>query len=255
MKRNVIGALLLLLGLSGCNYPARAIPADRMEKLTTPTSTDVPAPPDSMAPLVLPSDTPAPSPTGSPTPTQDLTPASMQSAGGDLLCRFGPGLRYGVGGSLQAGTQVVITARNGAGDWFQFELPGFPGKYCWVFGNDVEMTGNLSALPIAEAPFSFVTNVSVLLDPLVFEPTTCVFPLTFNVTFSIETIGPTFVTFQRSQSNGMSAPSETVEFTESGAKVYEDYLQVDAAGEHWFRVSVSSPNAISGQGAGTVVCP
>jgi hypothetical protein len=179
----------------------------------------------------------------------------MFSTSDDLLCRFGPGLRYGIGGSLLGEVRVPITARNGAGDWFQFELVGFPGKYCWLPATEVEVEGNLSQLAIAEAPASFVTNVSVLLDPLVIEPTACVFPITFNVTFTIETIGPTFVTFQRSQSNGLSAPSETVEFSESGPKVFEDYLRADAPGEHWFRVTVSSPNSITGEGFGKVVCP
>jgi hypothetical protein len=179
----------------------------------------------------------------------------MYSTSGDLICRFGPGLRYGVGGSLKEDVRVPVTARNGFGDWFQFELQGFPGKYCWLPATDVEVSGDLSQLAIAEAPLSFVTNVSVLLDPLVIEPTACVFPLTFNVTFTIETIGPTFVTFQRSQSNGLSAPAETVEFTEAGPMVFEDYLRADAPGEHWFRVSVSSPNSVVGQGTGTVVCP
>jgi hypothetical protein len=179
----------------------------------------------------------------------------MESLSGDQLCRFGPGLRYGVGGSLREAVSVLISARNGAGDWFQFELPGYPGKYCWISVNEVEATGNLSLLKIAQAPLSFVTNVSVLLDPPVLEPAVCVFPMTFNVTFSIETIGPTFVTFQRSQSNGTSASPETVEFTEAGPRVFEDYLRADAVGEHWFQISVSSPNSVVGQGIGTVICP
>lgn len=179
----------------------------------------------------------------------------MRPTSGDLVCRFGPGLRYGVGGSLREGTDVLITARNGAGDWFQFELPGFAGKYCWVASGDVNIVGGFALLNIAQAPLSFVTNVSVLLDPPVLEPSVCTFPLTFNVSFSIETIGPAFVTFQRSQSNGTSAPAETVEFTEAGSKTFEDYLRADAAGEHWFQISVTSPNSVVGQGVGVVVCP
>jgi hypothetical protein len=179
----------------------------------------------------------------------------MRSKSGDLVCRFGPGLRYGVGGSLRAGVDVLITARNGAGDWLQYELPGFSGKYCWLAALEVETHGNLTLLDIAQAPLSFVTGVSVMLDPPVYEPAVCVFPLTFNVTFTIETIGPTFVTFQRSQSNGSSAPRETVEFTQAGPMIFEDSLRADAAGEHWFRVAVTSPNSLAGHGIGLVVCP
>lgn len=247
--------LLVCLGLSACNLP---LSSDTLEdRAASPSATvveDLPsATPDRASPF--PTDTPIPSQTPNPTMTPDLTPASMRSKAGDILCRFGPGLRYGVGGSLRTDVSLAITARNGAGDWFQFELPGFPGKFCWVSANDVDTNGNLAQLSVAQAPLSFVTNVSVLVDPPVLEPVTCVFPLTFNVTFSIETIGPTFVTFQRSQSTGSSAAPETVEFIEAGSRTYEDSLRVDEAGEHWFQVSVSSPNSINGQGFGVVVCP
>ena len=247
--------VLLALGLGACSFsnpsseredrPATVVPGDRPLLASTP-----PTQPTSVA-----TNTPVPTITPSPTITRDASPPSMLTRGGDQLCRFGPGLRYGIGGSLREGVQVVIRARNGAGDWFQFELPDYAGKYCWVAAKDVDASGDLSQLSIAEAPLSFVTNVTVLIDPLVLEPAICAFPLTFNVQFSIETIGPTFVTFQRSTSNGSSAPPETVEFSEAGSKAFEDYLRVDAAGEHWYKVSVTSPNSVVGQGIGLVICP
>jgi hypothetical protein len=255
MVRSRLLALIVILSLSACNLPVRSRAMD--ETSPSVTATDTQLPPSATLERVEPlaSDTPIPSATPSPTATTDQTPASLRSLGGDLICRFGPGLRYGVGGSLREGVSVAISARNGAGDWFQFEIPGYPGKYCWVAAREVDARGDLTQLGIAQAPLSFVTNVSVLLDPLVMEPAVCVFPMTFDVTFTIETIGPTFVTFQRSQSHGQSAPPETVEFSEAGSKVFEDYLRADAAGEHWFKVSVTSPNSIAGQGVGMVVCP
>lgn len=156
---------------------------------------------------------------------------------------------------MREGVEVLITARNGAGDWFQFELPGYAGKYCWVYVNEVEVAGNLTVLGIAEAPPSFVTNVAVNINPAVLEPATCVFPMTFDVSFTIETIGPAIVKFKRSKSDGTSGSTETVEFTEAGPKVFKDSLRAGEAGEHWFKVSVSSPNALVGQGTGKVVCP
>ena len=255
MKISRIGIFFLVLILCACNRPTRASTSDENPDVVNPSNTPRVSSPTPTQTLAAPTDTPIPSATPSPTATPDLSPPNMSSKSGDLVCRFGPGLRYGVGGSLREGVEVVITARNGAGDWFQFELPGYTGKYCWVASGDVNAMGELSLLNIAQAPLSFVTNVSVLLDPPVLEPSVCTFPLTFNVIFSIETIGPTFVTFRRSQSNGTSAPAETVEFTEAGSKTFEDYLRADAAGEHWFQVSVTSPNSVVGHGVGVVNCP
>jgi hypothetical protein len=247
--------MLLVLCLSACNLPLQAkLPVNQDEE-STPTIAERAASPTATEVIRSPTETPVPSKTSSPTATPDLSPASMQSIMGDLICRFGPGIRYGIGGSLRDGLSVLISARSGPGDWLQFELPNYPGKYCWVAAQDVATTGDLTRLSIAEAPLSFVTNVSVILDPPVIEPATCVFPLTFNVTFSIETIGPTFVTFQRSKSDGESAPPERVEFSEAGPMVFEDSLKADSAGEHWFQVSVISPNSMVGQGTGQVICP
>jgi hypothetical protein len=255
MQRIYLTLVIFMLFLSACNMPLQALGAGEIGDTPTPTDTTIPPSPTPEVATRVPTDTPVPSATPSPTATEDLTPASMQSAGEDLVCRFGPGLRYGVGGSLREGVTVLISARNGAGDWFQFELPGYPGKFCWVNVNEVEVVGNLTSLSIAEAPPSFVTGVSVLLDPPVFEPATCSFPMTFDVTITIQTIGPTSVKFKRTRSTGSSPPSETVEFIDAKPRVFNDSLKVDSVGEHWFKVSVSSPNAIEGQGYGKVVCP
>jgi hypothetical protein len=252
-----IGLLVsfFVLCLCACNLPTASRQAVITPEVPSPTNTERVPSPTSAEPTRAPTESPVPSATPSPSPTPEPSPPTMRSLGMDLICRFGPGLRYGVGGSLRKDVTVMITARNGAGDWFQFELPGYPGKYCWVAALEVEASGDLGQLNIAQAPLSFVTNVSVLLDPPVLEPATCVFPLTFNVTFSIETIGPTFVTFKRSRSDGASASPETVEFTEAGPKMFEDSLRVDSAGEHWFKVTVTSPNSLVGQAVGQVICP
>jgi hypothetical protein len=255
MLRIRLSIVLFTLGIGACNMPLQVIGSKEIHDTPTPTNTTASPSPTREIATPVPTDTAVPSATPSPTATEDLTPASLHNAGADLVCRFGPGLRYGVGGSLREGVTVLITARNGAGDWFQFELPGYPGKYCWVFANDVEVVGNLTSLSIAEAPPSFVTGISILLDPPVYEPATCVFPMTFDVTITIQTIGPTLVKFKRTRSTGSNPPSETVEFTDAKPRVFKDSLKVDAVVEHWFKVSVSSPNAIEGQGYGKVVCP
>jgi hypothetical protein len=255
MTRIRLSILLITLGIGACNMPLQVIGSEEVANTPTPTNTIAPPSPTREIATPVPTDTAVPSATPSPTATEDMTPASLHNAGADLVCRFGPGLRYGVGGSLREDANVLITARNGAGDWFQFELPGYPGKFCWVYANEVEVAGNLSLLDIAEAPPSFVTGVSVVLDPPVFEPTTCVFPMTFDVTITIQTIGPTIVKFKRTRSTGSNPPVETVEFNDANPKVFKDSLRVDSVGEHWFKVTVSSPNSLVGQGYGKVICP
>lgn len=257
VRTRSIGMVVLLSTfiLGGCNLPLTLNQPEDQPKVATATQDIRAASPTVRLVTPTSTETPVPSKTPNPTDTPDLSPAQMQSIAGDLVCRFGPGIRYGIGGSLREGVSVLISARSGPGDWYQFELPNYPGKYCWVAAKDVETVGDPSQLVIAEAPLSFVTNVSVILDPPILEPTTCIFPLTFNVTFSIETIGPTFVTFQRSSSDGDSAPPETVEFSEAGPMIFEDSLRADSAGGHWFKVTVSKPNSMVGQAVGQVICP
>ncbi len=250
-----LGFLLLIVILGSCTLPVTLYQPKGQTVTTTETQFIRTANPTVQPATPTSTETPLPSKTPSPTDTPDLSPATMRSIAGDLICHFGPGIRYGVGGSLLDGVSVLISGRSGPGDWYQFELPNYPGKYCWVAQKDVATMGDLLQLEVVDAPLSFVTNVSVILDPPTLEPVTCVFPLTFNVTFTIETIGPTFVTFQRSRSGGDNPPPETVEFSEAGGKMFEDSLKADSAGEHWFKVTVTSPNSMIGQAIGQVICP
>ena len=43
---------------------------------------------------------------------------------GDVELRFGPNVRHNVVGTVQAGSTVVVTARDGSGQWLQIPLPG-----------------------------------------------------------------------------------------------------------------------------------
>lgn len=103
----------------------------------------------SLASLATKTPTPWPTPTSSPPPTQTELPAGrmfmVAISAADI--RSGPGLNYPVIGRFSAGEQFVVTGRNQAGDWLQFQ---FYGQLGWVTGNLVKGNYNLSAAPVVQ---------------------------------------------------------------------------------------------------------
>jgi len=83
-----------------------------------------------------------------------------QAAGGPQLTvtvtalnlRQGPGTTYPIIGALGNGTQVTLTGKNAAGDWYQVSLAD--GRTGWVSGAAayVQVTGDVSGLPVIAAP-------------------------------------------------------------------------------------------------------
>lgn len=220
--------------------PIRTEVAPAETKTTKPPTPTV-KPADTEVPTAAPTDTPAP-PVAS---AHDM----------DVICRFGPDEDFSIEGEVRVGEQVNILAQNKAGDWLQIENPRRAGKLCWIPLAKVALTGDLALAPKLPPPLSIVTAVNVVMDPLTMNISPCVFPVTFDVEFSITTTGPTNVTFYRFLDNGNQAPPESVEFTSAQTQVFQDYYRAGSAGEGWFGVQVTSPNNIQGIGYGTVVCP
>lgn len=255
MSRRWLSTALVLvavgLALGACNLPGRPAPT------ATPTYAPQPAPkraatftPKPTRVLPTPTDTEPP-----PTDTPEPQPPSVAPDGKDILCFFGPGPEYTVGGSFRVGEEAAVLGVDAATLWAQIEPPRLPGKRCWVRLDQVVVMGDLSLAPFVPPPINFVTAVTVELSPETIDLNPCVFPTTFDVSFTIEVTGPTTVTFQRSLSNGNSAPPETVTFTDATPMTFSDYYRVGTTGDQWFRVTVTSPNAIVGEGHGTVTCP
>ena len=69
-----------------------------------------------------------------------------------LNLRQGPGTNYPVVGKLTQGAQAAIIGRNAAGSWYQVRPTG--GSTGWVTGAPalVQVTGDLTAVPIVSAP-------------------------------------------------------------------------------------------------------
>ena len=142
----VIGTVLLTVALSSCTTSRVArgsITTPVPTKTLRPTFTHTPAQPTmTAAPTVAPAtatpeaptDTPEP-PTAIASPTSEVSRLSAPAA---VNVRSGPGTNYAQIGRLQVGQTFVITGKNPAGDWWQFDFNGRPG---WVLGELVRASG------------------------------------------------------------------------------------------------------------------
>ncbi len=255
-RKLAVTALVLSLAVmvGACNLPlgSRTAPLTPTEPLSLP---DLPTLTPSVTPR--PPQTPMATPLPTATITETATPAPPFALAGeqDVVCYFGPGEMYSVDGALLAGERTAVLGKDSAATWLEIANPRRPRKNCWVPVSRVTVEGDLALAPVVPAPASIVTAVEVVLDPPTINVPGCVFPVTFDVHFSITTTGPATVTFQRFLSDGLSAPPETVTFTSAGTQQFSDYYRVGSAGEHWFGVRVTSPNNITGKGYGKAVCP
>ena len=251
-----LSAFMLLLVLAAslaCNVSGfggtapTATPLRPPETLIPPTE---PPPPTVDVPTLAPSDTPVPTAAVTATPSE----VTVTALGADVACRFGPASEYSIDGKLSEGNTTLALARNSAGAWIRIEHETHPRWNCWVKAEDVSVAGNLESVPVESAPASLVSMVEVELSPS--KPTVpgCVFPYTLSVEFWITVNGPATVKFQRSLDNGNKAPLETQNFLSSGRFAFSDSYKIGSAGEHWFQVDVTSPNAMTGRGTSTAVC-
>ena len=158
----VIGVMLLAVALSSCITPRAArgpVTTPVPTKTLRPTFTHTPAQPTlTSAPTVAPATatpetpiaTPEP-PTAVPSPTPEV---SRLTAPAVVNVRSGPGTNYAQIGRLQAGQSFVITGKNPAGDWWQFD---FNGRSGWVLselvrasgGERVQVAANIAPPPTA----------------------------------------------------------------------------------------------------------
>ncbi len=90
--------------------------------------------------------TPASTPTPSATPAP---PPSFTVASANINVRSGPGTVYPVIGALLAGQGGVITGRNAAGDWWQFDYGGRTG---WVSSTVVRAGADALVAAVIPAP-------------------------------------------------------------------------------------------------------
>lgn len=77
--------------------------------------------------------------------------ATVNTAGGHLNVRSGPGTSYAVIARLAAGQNVPLLARNQTGDWVQIARPAPDDGFGWVSASLVTLDGAAGDLPVSEA--------------------------------------------------------------------------------------------------------
>jgi hypothetical protein len=107
----------------------------------TPSPTEVPP----TATPEVPTDTPVP-PTEAPSPTPE---AARLTANAAVNVRSGPGTNFSQIGRLQPGQTFIITGKNQAGDWWQFD---FNGRSAWVRADLVRAAGGERVAVAANIP-------------------------------------------------------------------------------------------------------
>lgn len=254
-KRAWIILLIVCLALAtGCNFPLLQPTPSPVSAgggvaaaQPSPTASSTLAPPAEASPTVPPS---TPTPAASPT----LSPPMVSPIDKDVACRFGPGTAYSIEGALPVGHTVPILGRDSPGGWWYIENPSHAGWHCWVSSSATQTQGDTSIVAVQPPPVTFVEAVGVQMSPSSKDIPCGTFPYTFGVNFNIQYNGPITLTFQRILSDGHSAPPETYTYTASGTQSFSDSYRVGAAGSYWFKVQVTSPNKISGQGSAKMTC-
>jgi hypothetical protein len=148
--------LSLALAACGGNQPQAATPTPT--KTPTPVATATPEPtateaatPTSTATPVPATATPTATPAGTPTPEPTPTPVAFgQPTKDDVNARKGPGTSYGKVGQIYTEDNLGVLGRNEDGTWLR--VCCVAGQPAWVSREFLEVSGNLGAVPVAEAP-------------------------------------------------------------------------------------------------------
>ena len=240
-------SLLLILSMLACNLPSN-VPG-------TPTATIL-ATSTSVLSTSIPSSTPPPSST-SPAPSTS-TPSVPSASAKDVAvnCRFGPGTVWVALSALNVGQSAQIIGKNGDGSWWYIADPFSSGRNCWVAASVTNASGNLSSIPVVEAPRASVTNVAVRVDPSSISVAGCVGPaVPIKFIGTIEVNGPARVTWNFDSQQGGAFPAQTTDFETFGSKeVSMDYTPTLTAGTYWVRLIVTSPNNLQSETRYTIQC-
>jgi endonuclease YncB( thermonuclease family) len=89
-----------------------------------------------------------------PQPTQTTSQQTTRTGtctvqGNNVNLRTGPGVNYGIAGTLASRTPSRVIGRNSAGDWYVVTLNA---RQTWVYSSVVTVSGNCSNLSVIQAP-------------------------------------------------------------------------------------------------------
>jgi hypothetical protein len=172
-------------------------------------------------------------------------------------CRLGPGTAWVPLSALVVGQSAQITGRSTDGTWWLVNDPLNPGRGCWVAASVVVTGGNLSGIGTVQGPTASVTNTTVSTDPKVVTVAGCTGPiLPIKLKGTIETNGPTQVTWRFETQQGGALSNQTLNFDTFGAQdVSVDYTPPVAAGTYSVKLVVVSPNSMQSETSYRIDCP
>lgn len=249
-SRGIFVVLVLALVLSACNLPSNAPVTETPTVEVTPTPTLF-LTTETATQTAIPSATSPP--TASPTPSVPVAfPRDVA-----VNCRLGPGTGWIVLSGLSVGATSQITGVSSDRGWWQIIDPLNSSRRCWVAASVTNTAGNVSNIPVVEAPQASVTNVSVDVDPRSLSVAGCLGPiLPLEISGTIETNGPTTVRWHFETQLDGAMPNQTTQFDTFGEETFGvDYTPTLTAGTYWIRLIVTEPNEAQSEVSYTITCP
>ena len=249
--RSLLLVLIIVLALSACNLPSNA------PRTETPTLTIItPSTTQSFA-TALPTQTPLPTNTVPPTSTSTPTVPVAFPKEVAVNCRLGPGTGWIVLSGLNVGASSQIVGKSGDGGWWYIVDPFSSARKCWVASSVTNTAGNLAGIPIVEAPKAEVTKVTIDISPKTITAAACPGagpPIEFSG--SIETNGPTTVTWHFETQQTGALTTQTIDFDAFGSEEFStNYTPLLGTGTYWVRLIVTSPNNIQAETSYMITCP
>lgn len=250
--RTLFPVLILILAMLACNLPSNVPVTETptLQILSSPTATLT-------LPTALPTQTPLPANTAPPLPTATSTVPIAFPKEANVNCRLGPGTAWVPISALIAGQTAQITGKSADGSWWNIVDPQSSSRRCWVSTSVVNTGGNLANIPVTESPKATVTNLTVNVDPKTTSVAGCIGPiLPIEIKGTIETNGPTSVTYRFETQSGGSLGNQTTNFDAFGVKEFSaDYTPPVTAGTYWVRLIVTSPNDLQAETSYKIECP
>lgn len=253
MSKLSAGLLILLAGLlSSCAGQSPAATATEVPvEEPVATATEV----VTITPFIPPA-TATPEFTATPeaSPTWTPAPPFVRGMEDSARCFFGPSKDTWVETHLDPDQYVAVLGRDVMGVWFQIENPNRAGMFCWVSASETALDGDVMLAPVVGAPANFASQVQVVLDPAQASVDCTAFPFNIEVRYTVVVTGPVTVKIRRMRSDGVEKAGEFFEFKDATPRNFTDNYAVNAAGTYWYRVLVTSPNAIQAEAAAEIVC-
>jgi hypothetical protein len=249
-SRVIFPALVLILAMLACNFP-----------VATPVVTETPTlfffTPSATLELPTAGPTFAPLPTNTAPPPPTSTVPIVSPNGINVNCRLGPATSWVPLSALVVGQTAQITGRSTDNTWWLVNDPLSPGRGCWVAASVVVTSGNLSGIGVVQSPTATVTSVTVSTDPKVVSIPGCTGAApTIKINGTIETNGPTQVSWRFETQQTGAMPTQTTMFDTFGETDFSvDYTPPIAAGTYSVRLVVLSPNTTQAEGSYRIDCP